>query len=161
MKQQYLHLYVKQILEYTSVNRWNPDTVILKNPTDRASILQDNGCNKGSDFLKTKDLYVVSKADIVGKIEHFVVTMDQFENSIPSLALSLAELTNELSISLILFDKLRFHQKIFCTITFIFCLISPLKSARVIDGSIPDPVEHDKANFLSISFVHQQIRKLE
>ena len=87
---------VSEILENTSVDQWN-HVAISDNPADTgtrgmsAEILQSSSWVRGLDFLRTKQFPFVPNTDVVDNIKLGVVTKEQDDDSISSLAASVTK----------------------------------------------------------------------
>ena len=87
----------------------------------------------------------VRNTDVVDNIKLGVVTKEQYDDSISSLAVSITNPLKEQSTNLITFDKFNFNQKLLRVTAYVLRLLSSHESYRTIDGSIADPVELDEA----------------
>ena len=100
---------VSEILENTSIDEWN-HIATCDNPVDAgtrgmsAEVLQFSSWVRGPDFLRTKQFPFVPNADVVYNIKLGVVTKQQDDDSISSLAASINKPLKEQSINLIPFD---------------------------------------------------------
>ena len=109
---------VSEILENTSVDQWN-HVATCDNPADAgtrgmfAEVLQSSSWMRGPDFLRTKQFPFVPNTDVVDNIKLGVVTKEQDDDSISSLAASVTNSPKEQSINLIPFDKFSSYQKFF------------------------------------------------
>ena len=87
---------VCEILENTSVDQWN-HVATCDNPADAgtrgmsAEVLQSSSWVKGHDFLRTKQFPLVPNTDVVDNIKPGVVTNEQDDDSISSLAASVTK----------------------------------------------------------------------
>ena len=99
----------------------------------------------GPDFLRTKQFPFVPNTDVVDNIELGVVTKQQDDDSISSLAASLTKPPKERSINLIPFDEFSSYQKPLRVTEYVLRLLPPHESYRTVDGSTADPVELDEA----------------
>ena len=121
------------------------------NPTDdstrgmSAEVLQSSSWVRGPDFLRTKQFPFVPNTDVVDNIKLGVVTKEQDDDSISSLAASVAKPPKEQSINLILFDKFSSYRKLLRVTAYVLRLLPSHESYRNVDGSIADPVELDEA----------------
>ena len=108
---------VSEILENTSVDQWN-HVATCDNPADvgtrgmSAEVLQSSSWVRGPDFLRTKQFGFVPNTDVVDNSKLGVVTKEQDDNSISSLAASVTKPPKEQSINLIPFDKFSSYQKL-------------------------------------------------
>ena len=74
-----------------------------------------------------------------------VVTKEQDDDSISSLAASVTKPPKEPSVNLIPFDKFSFYQKLLRVTAYVLRLLPSYESYRTVDGSIADPVALDEA----------------
>ena len=74
-----------------------------------------------------------------------VVTKQQEDDSISSLAASVTKPAKEQSINLIPFDKFSSYRKLLRVTAYVLRLLQYHESYRTVDGSIADPVELDEA----------------
>ena len=106
-----------ETLENTSVDQSN-HVATCDNPADAATrvmsaeVLQFSGWVRVPDFLRTKKLPFVPNTDLVDNIKLGVVTKEQDDDSISSLAASVTKPLKEQSINLIPFDKFNSYQKL-------------------------------------------------
>ena len=141
---------VSEILENTSVDQWN-HVATCDNPADAvtrgmsAEVLQSSSWVRGPDFLRTKQFPFVPNSDVVDNIKLGVVTKEQDDDSISSLAASVTKPPKEQSINLIAFDKFSSYQKLPRVTAYVLRLLPSHESYRTVDGSIADPVELDEA----------------
>ena len=141
---------VSEILENTSVDQWN-HVATCDNPADAgtrgmsAEVLQSSSWVRGPDFLRTKEFPFVPNTDVVDNIKLGVVTKEQDDDSISSLAASVTNSPKEQSINLIPFDKFHSYQKLLRVTAYVLRLLPSHESYRTVDGSIADPVELDEA----------------
>ena len=141
---------VSEILENTSVDQWN-QVATCDNPADAgtrgmfAEILQLSRWVRGPDFLRTKQFPFVPNTDVVDNIKLGVVTKEQEDDSISSLAASVIKPPKDQSINLIPFDKFSSYQKLLRVTVYVLRLLRSHESYRTVDGSIADPVVHDEA----------------
>ena len=141
---------ISEILENTSVDQWN-HVATFDNPADAgtrgmsAEILQSSSWVRGPDFLRTKQFPFVPNTDVVDNIKLGVVTKEQDDDSISSLAASVTNSPKEQSINLIPFDKFSSYQKLLRVTAYVLRLLPSHESYRTVDGSIADPVELDEA----------------
>ena len=141
---------VTEVLENTSIDQWN-HVATCDNPADAgmrglsAEVLQSSSCVRGPDFLRTKHFLFVSTTDVVDNIKLGVVTKEQNDDSISSLAASLTNPPGEQSINLIPFDKYSSYQKLLRVTAYVLCLLPTHESYRTVDGSIADLVELEEA----------------
>ena len=141
---------VSEILENTSVDQWN-HVATCDNPADAgtrgmsAEILQLSSWVRGPDFLRTKQFPFVPNTDVVDNIKLSVVTKEQEDDSISSLAASVTKPPKVQSINLIPFDKFSSYQKLLHVTAYVLRLLPSHESYRTVDGSIADPVELDEA----------------
>ena len=97
---------VSEILENTSVEQWN-HVATCDNPADAgtrgmsAEFLQSSSWVRGPDFLRTKQFPFVPNTDVVDNIKLGVVTKEQDDDSISSLAASVTKPPKEQSTNLI------------------------------------------------------------
>ena len=141
---------VSEILENTSVDQWN-HVATCDNPADAgtrgmsAEVLQSSSWVRVPDFLRTKQFPFVPNTDVVDNIKLGVVTKEQDDDSISSLAASVTKPPKEQSINLIPFDKFSSYQKLLRVTAYVLRLLPSHESYRTVDGSIADPVELDEA----------------
>ena len=107
--------------------------------------LQSSSWVRGPDFLRTKQFTFVPNTDVVDNIKLGVVTKEQDDDSISSLAASITNSPKEQSINPIPFDKFSSYQKLLRVTAYVFRLLPSHESYRTVDGSIADPVELDEA----------------
>ena len=137
---------VSEILENTSVDQWTT----CDNPADAstggisAEVLQSNRWVKGPDFLRTKQFPFVPNTGVVDNIKLGVVTKEQDDDSISSLAASITKPPKEQSNNLIPLDKFSSYQKLLRVTAYVLRLLPSHESYRTVDGSIADPVELDE-----------------
>ena len=142
---------VSEILENTSADQWNHVTT-GDNPADAgtrgmsAEVLQSSSWVRGPDFLRTRQLPFVPNTDVVDNIKLGVVTKEQDDDSISSLAASVTKPPKEQSINLIPFAKFSSYQNLLRVTPYVLRLLPSHESYRTVDGSIADPVELDEAN---------------
>ena len=129
---------VSEILENTSVDQRN-HVATCDNPADAGTWV------RGPDFLRTKQFPFVPNTDVVDNIKLGVVTKEQEDDSISSLAASVTKPPKEQSINLIPFDKFSSYQKLLRVTAYVLRLLPSHESYRTVDGSIADPVELDEA----------------
>ena len=137
---------VCEILENTSVDQWN-HVATCDNPADAGTreVLQSSSSPRGPDFLRTKQFPFVPNTDVVHIIKLGVVTEEQDDDSISSLAASVTKPPKEQSINLIPFDKFSSYQKLLRVTAYALRLLPSHESYRTVEGSIADPVELDEA----------------
>ena len=141
---------VSEILENTSVDQWN-HIATCDNPADAgtrvmsAEVLQSSSWLRGPDFLRTEQFPFVPNTDVVDNIKLGVVTKEQDDDSISSLAASVTKPPKEQSINLIPFDKFISYQKLLRVTAYVLRLLPSHENYRTVDGSIADPVELDEA----------------
>ena len=141
---------VCEILENTSVDQWNQVTT-CDNPADAgtrglsAEVLQSSSWVRGPDFLRTKQFPFVPNTDVVDNIKLGVVTKEQDDDCISSLAASVTKPPKEQSINLIPFDKFSSYQKLLLVTAYVLRLLPSHESYRNVDGSIANSVELDEA----------------
>ena len=141
---------VSEFLENTSVDQWN-HVLTCDNPADAgtcgmsAEVLQSSSWMRGPDFLRTKQFPFVPNTDVVDNIKLGVVTKEQHDDSILSLAASQTKPPKEQSINLVPFDKFSSYQKLLRVTAYVLRLLPSHESYRTRDGSIADPVELDEA----------------
>ena len=141
---------VSEILENTSVDQWN-HVATGDNPADAgtrgmsAEVLQSSSWVRGPDFLRTKQFPFVPNTDVVDNIKLGVVTKEQDDDSMSSLAASVTNFPKEQRIHLIPFDKFSSSQKLLRLTAYVLRLLPSHESYRTVDGSIADPVELDEA----------------
>ena len=70
-----------------------------------AEVLQSSSWVRGPDFLRTKQFPFVTNTDVVDNIKLGVVTKEQDDDSISSLAASVTKHPKEQSTKIIQFDK--------------------------------------------------------
>ena len=99
---------------------------------------------RGPDFLRTKQFPFVPNTDVVDNIKLSVVTKEQEDDSISSLAASVTKHPKEQSINLIPFDKFSSYQKLLRVTAYVLHFLPSHESYRTLDGSIADPVELDE-----------------
>ena len=108
---------IRKILENTSVDQWN-HVATYDNPADAgtrgmsAEVLQFSTWVRGPDFLGTKQFPFVPNTNVVDNIKLGVVTKEQDDHCISSLAASITKPYKEQSIILIPFDKFSSYQKL-------------------------------------------------
>ena len=142
--------HVSEILENTSVDQWN-HVATCDNPADAgtrgmsAEVLQSSSWVRGPDFLRTKQFPFVPNTGVVDNIKLGVVTKEQDDDSISSLAASVTKPPKEQSINLIAFDKFSSYQTLLRVTACVLRLLPSHESYRTVDGSIADPVELDEA----------------
>ena len=101
---------VGENLENNSVDQWN-HVATCDNPADagtRGMSAEFSQCSRwvrGPDFLRTKEFSFVPNTDVVDNIKLGVVTKEQNDDSISSLAASVPKPPKEQSINLIPFDQ--------------------------------------------------------
>ena len=140
---------VSEILENTSVDQWN-HIATCDNPADAgtrgmsAEFLQSICWLRGPDFLRTKQFPFVPNNDVVNNINLGVVTKEQDDDSISSLAASRTKPLKEQSFNLIPFDEFSSYQKILCVTAYMLLLLPSHEIYRSVDGSVADPVELDE-----------------
>ena len=103
------------------------------------------GGGGGPDFLRTKQFPFVPNTDVVDNIKLGVVTKEQDNDSISSLAASITKPPKEQSTNLIPFDKFSFYQKLLRVTAYVLRILPSNESYRTVLGSIADPVELDEA----------------
>ena len=108
-------------------------------------VLQSSSWVRGPDFLRTKQFPFVPNTDVVDNIKLGVITKEQDDDSISSLAASVTKLPKKQSINLIPFDKFSSYQKLRRVTAYMLRLLPFLEFYRTVDGSIVDPVELDEA----------------
>ena len=141
---------VSGILENTSVDQWN-HVATCDNPADAgtrgmsAEVLQSSSWVRGPDFLRNKQFPFVPNTDVVDNIKLGVVTKEQDDDFISSLAASVTNSPKEQSINLIPSDKFSSYQKLLRVTAYVLRLLPSHESYRNADGSIADPVELDEA----------------
>ena len=141
---------VSEILENTSVDQWN-HVATCDNPADAgtrgmsAEVLQSSSWVRGLDFLRTKQSPFVPNTDVVDNIKLGVVTEEQDDDSISSLAASVSKPPREQSNNLIPLDKFSSYQKLLRVIAYVLRFLPSHESYRNVDGSIADLVELDEA----------------
>ena len=141
---------VSEILENTSVEHWN-HVATCYNPADAGArgmsveVLQSSSWVWGPDFLRTKQFPFVPNTDVVDNIKLGVVTKEQDDDSISSLAASVTKPPKEPSLNLILFDKFSSYQKLLRVTANLLRLLPSHDSYRTVDGSIAEPVEFHEA----------------
>ena len=99
----------------------------------------------GLDFLRTKQFPFVPNTDRVENIKLGIVTKEQDDDSISSLAASVTKPSKEQGINQIPFDKFSSYQKLLRVTAYMIRLLPSHESYRTVDGSIPDTVEIDEA----------------
>ena len=100
---------------------------------------------RGHDFLRTKQFPFVTNTDVVDNIKLGVVTKEQDNDSISSLAASVTKPPMKQSINIIPFDKFSSYRKLLRVTAYVLRLLPSHESYRTVDGSIADPVELDEA----------------
>ena len=100
---------------------------------------------RGPDFLTAKQLPFVPNTDVVDNINLGVVTKEQDDDSISSLAASVTKPLKEQLINLIPFDKFSSYQKQFHVTAYMLRFLPSHESYRTVDLSIADPAELDEA----------------
>ena len=110
-----------------------------------AENLQLSSRTRGPGVLRTKQFHFVPNTDVVDNIKLGVVTKEQDDDSISSLAASVTKLLKEQSINLIPFDKFSSYQKLLRVTAYMLRLLLSHESHRTVDGSIVDPDELDEA----------------
>ena len=108
-------------------------------------VLQSGSWVRGPDFVRTKQIPLVSNTDVVDNIKLGVVTKEQDDDSISSLAASVTKPPNERSTNLIPFDEFSCYQKLLPVTVYVLRLQPSHENYHTVDGSIADHVEHDKA----------------
>ena len=111
-----------------------------------AEVLHSSSWVRGPNFLKTKQFPFVPNTDVVDNIKLGVVTKEQDDDSISSLAASVTKHPKEQSTNLIPFDKFNSYQKLLLVTAYVLRLLASHESYRTVDGSIADPVELDEAD---------------
>ena len=96
---------------------------------------------RGPDFLRTKQFPFVPNADVVNNIKLGVVTKEQDDDSISSLAAFVTKPLKEQRINLFSFEKFSSYQKLLRVTAYILLLLPSCGNYRPIDGSIADSVE--------------------
>ena len=141
---------VIEILENTSVDQWN-HIATCDNQSDAgtrgmsAEFWQTSSWVRGPDFLRTRQFPFVPNTDVVDNIKLGVVTKEQEDDSISSLAASVTNPPQEQSINLIPFDKFSSYQKLLRVTAYVHRLLPSHENYRTVNGSIADPVELDEA----------------
>ena len=141
---------VSEILESTSVDQWN-HVATCDNPANAgtcgmsAEILQSSSWVRGPDFLRTKQFPFVPNTGVVDNVKLGVLTMEQEDDSISSLAASVTKPPKEQSINLIPFDKFSSYQKLLRVTAYVLRPLPSHESYRNVRGRIADPVELDEA----------------
>ena len=141
---------ISEILEITSVVQWN-HVATKDNPADigkrgmSAEVLKLISWLRGLDFLRTKKFPFVPNTDVVDNIRLGVVTEEQDDDSVSSLAASETKPLKEQRIILIPFDKFGFYRKLLGVTAYMLRFLPSYESYRTVDGSIADPVELDEA----------------
>ena len=110
-----------------------------------AEALQSSSWVRGPDFLRTKQFAFVPNTNVVDNIKLGVVTKEQDDDSISSLAASVTKPPKEQSTNLIPFDKFSSYQKLLRVNAYVLRLLPSHESYRTVDGSIADPVELNEA----------------
>ena len=132
---------VSENLENTSVDQWN-HVATCDNPADAgtrgmsAEVLQLSSWMRGPDFLRTKQFPFEPNTDVFDNIKLGVVTKEQNDDSISSLAASVTKPPKEQSINLISFDKFNSYQKLLGVTAYVLRLLPSHESYRTLDGSI-------------------------
>ena len=109
-----------------------------------AEVLQSSGWVRGPHFLRTKQFPFVPKTDVVDNIKLGVVTKEQDDESISSLAASVTKSLKEQSVNLIPFNKFSSYQILLRVTAYTLRLSPSHESYRTVDGSITDPFELDE-----------------
>ena len=141
---------VSEILENISIDHWN-HVAICDNPADAvtggisAEVLQSISWVRGHDFLRTKEFPFVPNTDVVDNIKLGVVTKEQDDESISSLAASVTKPPKEQSGNLIPSDKFNSYQKLLRVTAYVLRFLPSHETDRAVDGRIADPVELDEA----------------
>ena len=141
---------VGEVLEHTSVDQRN-HVATCDNPADAgtrgmsAEVLQSSSWLRGHDFVRTKQFPFVPNTDVADNNKLGVVTKEQDEISITSLAAPVNKPPKEQSINLIPFDKFSFYKKILRVTGYVLRLLPSHESFRTVDDSIADPAELNKA----------------
>ena len=110
-----------------------------------ADVLQFSNWVRGPDFLRTKHILFEPYIDVVENIKLGVVTKEQDDDSISSLAASVTKPLQEPSNILIPFDKFSSYQKLLRVTAYMLRLLPSHESYRTVDGSTAVPVELDEA----------------
>ena len=140
---------VSEFLENTSVDQWN-HVATCDNPADAgtlgtfAEVLQSKSWVRGPDCLRTKQFSFVPNTDIVDNIKFGVVTKEQDDDSISSLAASVTKPPKEQIIILIPFDNFSSYQKLLRVTAYMLRLLPSHGIYRTTDGSIASPVQLDE-----------------
>ena len=128
---------VSEILENTSVDQWN-HVATCDNPADAGTrgmseeILQSSSWVRGPDFLRTKQFPFVPNTDVVDNFKLGVVTKEQEDDSISSLAASVFKPPKEQSINLIPFDKFCSYQKLLLVIAYVLRFLPSHENYRIL-----------------------------
>ena len=140
---------VSEILENTSVDQWN-HVATCDNPADAgtrgmsAEDLQFSSWVRGPNFLRTKQFPFLPNTDVVDNIKLGVVTKEQDDDSISSLAASVTKPPKEQNVDLIPFDKFSSYQKLLRVTAYVLRLLPSHESYRTLDGNIAHPVGLDE-----------------
>ena len=106
-----------------------------------AEVLQSSSWVRGFDFLRTKQFPFVPNTDVVDNIKLGVVTKEQDDDSISSLAASVTNPLKEQSVNLIPFDKFSAYQKLLRVTAYVLRLLPSHENYRTVNGSMADTVE--------------------
>ena len=109
-----------------------------------AEVLQSSSCLRGPDFLRTKQLPFVPNAEVADSIKLGVLTKEQDDDSISSLAASVTKPLREQSINLFPFDEFSSYQNLLCVTAYMLRLLPSHESYRNVKGSVADPVQLDE-----------------
>ena len=110
-----------------------------------SEVLQFSSWVRAPVFLRFKQLPFVPNTDAVDNIALGVVTREQDDDSISSLASSVTEPIKEQSINLISFDKFSSYQKLRLVTAYMLRYLPSHEKYRAVEGSIAEPVELDEA----------------
>ena len=141
---------VSEMLVNNSVDQWNHATT-CDNSADAgirgmpADVLHFNSWVRILDFWRTKKFPFVPNTDVVDNIKLGVVTKEQKDVSISSLAASVFKPLQEQIICLFLFNKFSSYQKLLPVSAYMLRFLPSHESYRIVDVSIADPVELDEA----------------
>ena len=99
---------------------------------------------RGPDFLRTKQFPFVPNTDVVDNIKLGVVTKEQNDDSISSLAACVTKPLKEQNNNLIRFDKFSSEQKRLSVTAYKLRLLPFHESYPTVDSHMADPVELDE-----------------
>ena len=99
----------------------------------------------GTTSPTVKQFPFVPNTGVVDNIKFGVVTKEQDDDSISSLAASVTNPLKEQSVNLIPFDKFSSYQKLLRVTAYVLRLLPSHENYRTVNGSMADPVELDEA----------------